>query len=337
MVDTRKLEIGWGTLWRVAAFVAIIYSLFIARSAVAVFLVSAVISLGLDPFVSYLEKIGIPRILGTFVVFVFGVIILVSAAYFVIPILLSEFQNFTSYFSSVSYSLFGIQIPSIPFDSMIQHWQEALGIIGLSSASIGSAVSSIFFHGFLVVVTVVSSFYLTFDAAVLERVIKALVPGAQEKGALALFNNFKMRIRKWFSAQLLLCLVMGLVAGGGMWLLGVPYAFVIGILAAIFELVPMIGPVIVGAVAFFIAISESFTLGIYALVFFMIIQQLENHIFIPIVMGRAMRVHPLMVILSILAGGQIAGFVGVLLAVPIAVLTEEVVTYVGEKRKSLEN
>jgi len=130
---------------------------------------------------------------------------------------------------------------------------------------------------------------------------------------------------------------MGLVAGGGMWLLGVPYAFVIGILAAIFELVPMIGPVIVGAVAFFIAISESFTLGIYALVFFMIIQQLENHIFIPIVMGRAMRVHPLMVILSILAGGQIAGFVGVLLAVPIAVLTEEVVTYVGEKRKSLEN
>lgn len=337
MTDTRKLEIGWGTMWRVAAFIAIIYFLIIARSAVAVFLVSAVISLGLDPFVSFLERGRIPRILGTFVVFVFGIIILATAAYFVVPILLSEFQNFISYFSSVSYSLFGIQIPSIPFESMSQHWQDALGVIGLSGASIGSAVSSVFFQGFLVVATIVSSFYLTFDPAVLERVIKALVPDAQEKGALALFNNFKKRIRKWFSAQLLLCLVMGIVAGGGMWLLGVPYAFVIGILAAIFELVPMIGPVIVGAAAFLIAVSESFSLGIYALVFFMILQQLENHIFIPLVMGKAMRVHPLMVILSILAGGQIAGFVGILLAVPIAVLTEEVVTYVGEKRKSLEN
>ncbi len=337
MIDTRKLEIGWGTMWRIAAFIAIIYFLIIARSAVAVFLVSAVISLGLDPFVSFLEKGKIPRILGTFVVFVFGIIILTTAAYFVVPILLSEFQNFVSYFGSVSYSLFGIQIPSLPFESISQHWQEALGAIGLSGASIGSAVSSVFFQGFLVVATIVSSFYLTYDPAVLERVIKALVPDAQEKGALSLFNNFKKRIRKWFSAQLLLCLVMGIVAGGGMWLLGVPYAFVIGILAAIFELVPMIGPVIVGAAAFLIAVSESFSLGIYALVFFMILQQLENHIFIPLVMGKAMRVHPLMVILSILAGGQIAGFVGVLLAVPIAVLTEEVVTYVGEKRKSLEN
>jgi len=337
MLDTRKIEIGWGALWRIAAFFAIIFALFIARSAVAVFLVSAVISLGLDPFVSYLERIKIPRILGTFVVFVFGIIIVATAAYFIIPILLSEFQNFVSYFGSVSYSLFGIQIPSIPFESVSQHWQEALGVIGLSGASIGSAVSSIFFQGFLVVATIVSSFYLTFDATVLERVIKALVPDAQEKNALALFNSFKRRIRKWFSAQLLLCLVMGLVAGGGMWMLGVPYAFVIGILAGLFELVPMIGPVIVGAAAFLIAVSESFSLGIYALVFFMILQQLENHIFIPLVMGRAMRVHPLMVILSILAGGQIAGIVGILLAVPIAVLIEEVVTYVGEKRKSLEN
>jgi len=126
---------------------------------------------------------------------------------------------------------------------------------------------------------------------------------------------------------------MGLITGGGMWMLGVPYAFVIGILGGIFELVPMIGPVIVGAAAFFIAVSESFSLGIYALVFFMILQQLENHVLLPLVMGRAMRVHPLLVILSILAGGQIAGFIGILLAVPLAVLIEEVVTYVGEQRK----
>jgi predicted PurR-regulated permease PerM len=333
MLDTKKIEIGWGTMWRIAAFLGIIYLLIVARSAVAVFLVSAVISLGLDPFVSYLERMKIPRILGTFVVFIFGIIILATAAYFVVPILLSEFQNFVSYFGSVSYSLFGIQIPSVPFESISQHWQEALGIIGLSGASIGSAVSSIFFQGFLVVATIVSSFYLTFDAAVLERVIKALVPNIQEKNALALFGNFKKRIRRWFSTQLLLCLIMGLITGGGMWMLGVPYAFVIGILGGIFELVPMIGPVIVGAAAFFIAVSESFSLGIYALVFFMILQQLENHVLLPLVMGRAMRVHPLLVILSILAGGQIAGFIGILLAVPLAVLIEEVVTYVGEQRK----
>lgn len=335
MSDTRKLEIGWGTMWRVAAFLAIIYMLVIARSAVAVVLVSTVISLGLDPFVSALERIKIPRILGTFIVFIFGIAILATAAYFIIPILLLEVQNFVSYFGTVAYSLLGIKIPSIPLSSMAQHWQEALGIIGATGSSIGSAVSSIFFNGFLVVATLVSSFYLTFDPGVVERVVRALVPDSQEHGAVQLLNNFKKRIRKWFSAQLLLCVIMGLIVGVGMWLLGVPYALVIGILAGIFELVPMIGPVIVGAAAFLIAISSSFSLGIYALIFFMIIQQLENHVLIPLVMGKAMRVHPLLVILSILAGSQIAGFVGVLLAVPIAVATEEVVTYVGEKRKQI--
>lgn len=337
MSDTRKFEIGWGTMWHIAAFLAIVYFLIVARSAVAVFLVSAVISLGFDPFVSFLERIKIPRILGTFVVFVFGILILGTAAYIAVPILLEEFQNFISYFSSVSYSLFGIKIPSLQIGSIGQYWQETLNAIGVSGASIGSAVGSIFFQGFLVVATVVSSFYLTFDATVLERVIKAIVPSAQEKGALTLFNNFKKRIRKWFSAQLLLCLIVGLVVWLGMWLLGVPYAFAIGILAAVFELVPMIGPAIVGVAAFLIAISQSFALGIYALIFFMIVQQLENNILVPLVMGRAMRVHPLMVILSMLAGGQIAGFIGVLLAVPIAVMTEEVVTYVGERRKTSEN
>jgi len=336
MSDTRKLEIGWGTMWRIAAFLAIIYLIIVARSAVAVFLISAVISLGLDPFVSFLERIKIPRILGTFVVFVFGLIILATAAYFIIPILLSELQNFFSYFGTVAYSLLGLKIPSIPFESFSQHWQEALGAIGATGATIGSAVGSIFFQGFLVVATIVSSFYLTFDHTIIERVVKALVPDTQERGALQLLSNFKKRIRKWFSAQLLLCLIMGVIVGGGMWILGVPYALVIGILAGIFELVPMIGPVIVGAAAFLIAVSSSFSLGIYAIIFFMIIQQLENHVLIPLVMGKAMRVHPLMVILSILAGGQIAGFVGILLAVPIAVITEEVVTYLGEKRKSSE-
>src|SRR3989442_214320 len=107
---------------------------------------------------------------------------------------------------------------------------------------------------------------------------------------------------------------MGVVVSIGMWLLGVKFPIVLGIIAAVFELVPIIGPVLSGSIMFLMAISDSVSLGLYTLLFAFIVQQLEGHVLIPIIMGRAMKIHPVMVIISLLAGGQTAGFFGIILS-----------------------
>jgi predicted PurR-regulated permease PerM len=118
-----------------------------------------------------------------------------------------------------------------------------------------------------------------------------------------------------------------------MWVLGVEYPILLGVLAAVLELVPVIGPIVVGCIAFLIASATSIPLAVYTVIFFFVLQQIENHVFVPIVVGKSMKVHPVVVIISLIAGGRIAGFVGVILAVPIAVLVQEIFDYFAEKKE----
>jgi predicted PurR-regulated permease PerM len=127
---------------------------------------------------------------------------------------------------------------------------------------------------------------------------------------------------------------MGVMVWFGLWLLGVQYPLVLGILAAAFELVPVIGPILTGVVGFLIAVSDSFSLGLYAVLFFFIVQQLENHIFVPLVMGKVMDVHPVIVVVALLVGGEVAGLIGFILAVPVAVLAQEFLNYLADQKSN---
>jgi predicted PurR-regulated permease PerM len=88
----------------------------------------------------------------------------------------------------------------------------------------------------------------------------------------------------------------------------------------------------VGIIAFLVAVSDSALLGVYALLFCFIVQQLENNILVPLIMGKSMKVHPVVVLMALLAGGKLAGFVGIALAVPIAVIAQEIFDYLAEAK-----
>ena len=165
-----------------------------------------------------------------------------------------------------------------------------------------------------------------------ERLLRRVLPQIYEKAALEVFRRFKNKVRHWLLAQLGLSLVIGIIVSIGLWLLGVEYALTLGLLAAVFELVPVIGPIIAGSVALLISLSESFSLALYVLIFFFLVQQLENNILVPLVYRKLARVHPIMVLVALLAGGQAAGIFGMLLAVPIAILVQEIFSYIAERK-----
>ncbi len=137
----------------------------------------------------------------------------------------------------------------------------------------------------------------------------------------------------WLQGQIVLMLLIGAMTFFGLWALGVKYALLIAILAGILEILPVVGPLLAGIIAFLMIFPQSWVLAVYSIIIFLVIQQIENHILVPLVMKKVVGVSPVVVIFSLLAGAQIAGFVGAILAVPVAVVFQEIILD-WERRKA---
>ncbi|MEK9194508.1 MAG: AI-2E family transporter [Patescibacteria group bacterium] len=332
MDNKVSFDVSWQTLWRIFVFALGIVVLYFAREAVSVFLAAIVIALGLDPIVSFLEERRVSRLLGTLAIFLTGLLILSAVVYFVVPVLIVEAGSFLEEFNKIISVIFGVGLPKTVIQNLGANLDKALNYLNAANISVTGAISTIVSKAVLVLATLLISFYLSAEKDGPERLLRLILPNTYEKSILTVFNRFKIKIRRWFGAQLALSLLMGALVSVGLWLLGVRYFLVLGLLAAVFEIVPIIGPVLSGAVIFLVAIGDSLSLGLYSLLFAFLLQQFENHILIPVVMGRAMRVHPVIVIVSLLAGTEVAGFVGILLSVPIAVIAQETLSYLVEKK-----
>lgn len=332
MEKETSFNISWPTLWRLFFFALIVVIVYLAREAIGVLLVSIVISLGLEPLVDFLEKRKIPRILGTIVVFLLFFLFLSIVLYFVFPIIAGEIGHFFDQLNRILSTIFGFSFSEATLEVFKGGLNRALEFIQTSNISIGGAFSTAFNNFVLVIATILVTFYMMMEKDGIERFLRAILPNVYERTILSFLAGFKVKIRRWILAQLALSLVVGVLTGLGVWALGVRYPAVIGALAALFEIVPVIGPVLVGLIAFLIALSDSVLLGFYAIIFFILVQQLESHILTPIIVGRTMKIHPVVVIISLLAGAHVAGFIGVLLAVPIAVFAQEIIEYLSESK-----
>ena len=332
MRDIIQWDITWGSLFRIAVAVGLVVLLTQASEAIMVFFVGIVVSLGVSPFVSSLERLGVNRLLASFLVFLLAALCFFSVVYFVVPIVVGEAGSFVKHLME-SLPAFGIAVPEIRLEDVRGWLSNALGILGAANISLTGAIGTIFSKVVLFISAVMVSFYLTVEKDGVERLIRGVLPKTYEETALGIFGHFREKIRRWFGAQLWLSLLMGILTGVGMWILGVPYPLVLGILAAVFEVVPVVGPIITGAVALLVAVGGSPTLAVYAIIFFMVLQQVENHLLIPLIMGKSVEVHPVAVILALLVGGTVAGFVGILLAVPFAVLVKEVLDHLAEQKR----
>lgn len=334
----QKVEISWTALWRVFIFIGFGLLLYFARDAFAVFLVGVVLSLGMEPIVGFLsEKLKLGRIVGTITVFVLSVAIIGIFLYLIIPVLIVEFTGFVARLNEIIPTIPGIKfvLPSL------QNVQSGLGQISTFLSSVNFSITATFWslitNIILVFSAVIVTLYLSVERKGAERMLEIILPDSYERSVMAVFRNYERKMRRWFATQLTLSIFVGTAVLVGMFLIGVRYPILLGVIAGILEIVPIIGPIITGLLAFVIAASDSITLAIYAVIFFILIQQLENHVLVPLFVGKGMRVHPVIVLVSVLAGGEIAGFTGILLSVPIAVLVQEIFDYIAERKsKRLE-
>ena len=169
-----------------------------------------------------------------------------------------------------------------------------------------------------IVLALVISLYLLVDGPRFRERSLAIIPEQYRAKALFLQDNASRVLGGYLRGQLTLALIIGVLAGVGTALLGLPYAVVLGVLAGLFELVPMFGPILSVVPAVLVALFMPFPTVVWVVLFFLAIQQLENNVLAPRISGHAVGLHPLGAMFALLAGFQLAGLLGGLFAVPLA-------------------
>jgi len=202
------------------------------------------------------------------------------------------------------------------------------------SGDIFSATGSVFGGAFSFLMIIILSFYLAVQDDGVGYFLRLVTPLSHEKYVIGLWERSREKIGQWAKGQLLLGLIVGVLVYLGLSILQVKYALILALLAAIMELIPFFGPVISAVPAVLLGLSDNLVLGLLVLGFYIIVQQFENHLIYPLVVRKIVGIPPILVIIVLFIGAKLAGFLGLVLAVPITtVLLEMAADY--QKRKHI--
>ena len=304
-----------------------VVGLFLARQAFIILFLAIVVSSALDGPVSYLQRKKIPRILGTLFIFLTALAVLAMLLYTFIPLAIVELQNLLENVKKIEIPIFGaLDIAHFTkIDKYLGNLENLANILFSGSVSFFNFIAALFGNLALIIATFILSFYLTINQFGVEKFLRTVLPIIHEEYVVGIYLRARNKIGRWLQGQILLMLIVGVATSLGLWILGIKYSLILGVLAGTLEIVPIVGPIFAGTVAFLVAISQSWGLGLYVILLFLVIQQLESHLLVPIIMRKTVGISPVMVVISLLAGSEIAGIIGVILAVPVAVVLQEII------------
>lgn len=321
------INISWQTIWRVFAAIVLAVVLYLSYQVLLVLLLGIIISSALDGAVTFLEKKWkIPRILGTLAIFLLGVFIIFFILYNILPLIFSELYSLLKTVNLEDFNA-GIILPYLDrvTESLLQ-----------GSYSVLSVIKNIFGNILLALSILIISFYLTLSRDGVGRLLRSVFPEKTEDYILETYYRAKQKIGRWLQAQILLSLSIGLLVYLGLSIIGIRHALLIAALAAVFELIPTVGPIFSGLIATLIAFTTtlSFPITLLTLAVFSAIQFLEANILVPLFMRRAVHLHPVVVIVALMIGSQIFGIIGMILAVPMVVVIQEIIEGRPKKKTS---
>src|SRR5437763_298727 len=187
------------------------------------------------------------------------------------------------------------------------------------------AISSVIGGVFGLITILILSFYFLVEAQSMFDYTMRFVPAGRRADVATAARQAVTKVSAWLRAQLVLAGVMGVCTAVGLWLMDVPYFYVIALVAAIGETIPIVGPVIGGITAVAVAITVSPKLALMVGIYFLVLHQLEANVLVPKIMERRVGVSPVAVMTALLVGGALWGLVGAILAIPTAAILSVVI------------
>ena len=339
MEQGKVLDISWGTIIKISVAVLVFYLLYLTRDLLVWFLFALIISILFDPMIDFLGRFKVPRSLATIFVYLAAFSLISYFIYLTAILLVSEIQQFLQlfpqYFEKISPPLRALGIQAFQdFESFVTATSQflekmAVNIVNTFFAIFGGIFSTVF------VVTI--AIFLSLEDRAVEKSLKLLFPQRYEVYAMDLWARCQKKVSGWFLSRIAGCVFVGFFCYISFWLLGTKYPFSLALLAGVLNFIPVVGPVVTGAIIFLVTFLGSLPRAIFVLIVFILIQQIENNILTPILTKKFIGLPPVLVLVALSVGGLLWGFLGAILSIPLFGILFEFLRDFLKKKKEEES
>ena len=310
----KKIEISHRTVIFTVLFLLSLWFVYFVKDLILQLFVALLIMTILNPLVTKLSKMRIPRALSVAVVYILiiGLFSLLIAG--IVPALV---EQTTSFANNLPQYLANLGVSRFVSDQISSQIISQLGALPAQVVKLGT---SVFSNILSVIAVLIFAFYLLLAREKLDEQLGFLFDEEKRKEIGQIIDKLELRLGGWARGELILMILIGVINFIGLTVLGIPFALPLAILAGLLEIVPILGPFIAATPAVIIALSISpiMALAVAALAF--LAQQLENYVFVPKIMEKSVGVNPIIVLLALSIGFRMAGIVGAALSVPIVLM-----------------
>jgi predicted PurR-regulated permease PerM len=324
------------TVLTVTAVVLGVGAVYAAREALMLIYVSALIAMGFSPLVRVIERPRkasgrrrVPRVLAILTIYlaIVGVVVLVGVI--VVPPLIDQaitmwdrapraFMKLQAVLVRYKLLTRAVSLQEAVESAPAGSGGNAVGAVLLAAWTVGGGI-------FGIIMILILSFYLLIEAEPLFKYFARFVPEPRRAHVTTASREVVAKVSAWLRAQMILAGVMGTFAAIGLGLMGEPFFYVVALVAAIGETIPVVGPIIGGITAVVVAFTSSPKLALEVGIYFLVLHQLEANILVPKIMEKRVGVSPVTVLVALLIGGALWGIVGAILAIPTAAILSVIV------------
>lgn len=336
MNGEKVLDISWGTIFKVGIAFFGFYILYLIKDILIWFVFALIISILFNPAIDFFQKRKIPRVISTIFVYVgiFGIISFL--VYATVPLFISEIQYFSQilpqYFEKTSPFLRKLGIQAFEnIESFLNFLSKTLESI---TANIFNTIFVIFGGIFSTIFVLTIAIFLSLEEKPIEKVISLFFPKKYEAYLLSLWSRCQKRVSGWFLSRILGCLFVGLLCYLTFLLFNTKYPFSLALLAGTLNFIPIVGPLITGILIFLIISLENISKALFVLIVFILIQQIESNIFLPVLTKKFLGLSPALVLMALAIGGTLFGFLGAILAIPLTGILFEFLRDFLKKKKA---
>jgi len=300
------------------------------------FVIAMIISYVLNPVVSLLHERRVPRTIAVLLIYAVFCAVITVLLLNLIPMLIGQMQELNRHLPELSMRAQDIVTDINNTSFLPGGFRDGVSkmLIGIEKSAseallsfvnnIGAVLNAVF----IAFIIPFLAFYILKDFEVFERAVITYVPRSHRKNTVRLLKDIDNALGSYIRGQFVVCLIVGVLAYGGYLIIGMPYSLLLASIVAITNIIPYLGPFFGAAPALLMASTISLKMMILVAVVNTLCQILESNIISPQVVGRTLHLHPLLIIFALLAGGEIAGIPGMILAVPIFAACKVVIQHI---------
>lgn len=321
--------------------------IYLLRDLMLILIAAIVVASSIEPITKWFIARRVPRLPSVIVIYFSMAVVVISAFYFLVVPLLNESSGFITtlpqYIDKGSQTIqqnsflqsepiFKQLSNTFTFDSFSNKGDN---IIAKLSGGFWNAVGVVFGNLLNFVLIIVLSFYLAAQEDGVGKFLKIISSRRYEKYVVGLWKRAEVKIGLWMQGQLILVVIIAVMVYLGLSLFGIRNALLLAALAGLFELIPLFGPILAAIPAVLIGfVDGGVSMGLIILAFYLIVQQFENQLIYPLIVKKVVGISPTIVIIALVAGAQLGGFLGLLLSVPVAAVIMEFINDLEHKKVS---